>query len=105
MIGSFLDEIVDDSEPEREEWRREIRELSHKSVTTREVIELTDDESDVNLLHRSRVIDISGSTASESVCSRSLTYICQITPPTPSQALRRLYQALCLLQRTVQKVH
>lgn len=65
MTGSFPDEIVDDSEPEREEWRRQKKKLKpipqSPTSTTREVIELTDDESEG---HQPDVIDISGSVNS-----------------------------------------
>lgn len=62
MTESFRDEIVDDSEPEREELRRQRKRTNapKNPTTTREVIELTDDESEERLLHDTNVIDISG---------------------------------------------
>jgi hypothetical protein len=68
MTGNFTDDVVDDSEPEREQWRRERKKIIssrslHKPATTREVIELTDDESEGDQLQSATVIDISGNSA------------------------------------------
>jgi hypothetical protein len=65
------DEIVDDSEPEREEWRQQRKKSNPKAIpnkpaVTRQVIELTDDESEGGYLHSIKstdVIDISGSAS------------------------------------------
>jgi hypothetical protein len=103
MTGCARDEIVDDSEPEREEWRRERKKVSpratHKLATTREVIELTDDESEGGYLQPSNIIDISGSAIIGQLCFVYLHLKCQIAPLTP--ALAKFYQVLCLLQRTI----
>ena len=74
MTGGFRDEVVDDSEPERETWRREREALGiftprarakpSKPAPTREVIELTDEESDSHL-QPTNVIDISGNATIE----------------------------------------
>jgi hypothetical protein len=64
MTPSFKDEVVDDSEPEREKWRQERKKSRGKAspnkLSTREVIELTDDESEGDQLQSIGVIDISG---------------------------------------------
>jgi hypothetical protein len=62
---SHRDEIVDDSEPEREEWirqRKKSKAILDKPAVMREVIELTD-ESEGESITSTNVIDISGSAA------------------------------------------
>jgi hypothetical protein len=103
MTGYTQDEIVDDSEPEREAWRRERKKVSpratHKPATTREVIELTDDESEGGFLQPGNIIDISGGAIIGQLCFAYLHLKCQIAPLT--QALAKFYRVLCLLQRTI----
>ena len=71
MGEDFRKGVVDDSEPEREELRQKVRKLRKNFKSNgatrglepslkREVIEITDDESDTAYIRASSVIDISG---------------------------------------------